>query len=204
MVVTRRGLAIVTAFVVLIGLAVFLVLQSRSKLDDTRSTLGDMRSKLASTQAALASAHAEHASDVESGKAARAMIARLKARIAKLDPPSWSKREAGRQYLAMVKPGNDRIDRYNKLTNPTFGQEHRYCSDMARIDNQFAQTLQTGHWPKFARPAVNELIDSIASDVDSYTSCEDARTVDAQNAVVFGTNKAAQKVRIVLGLPHAS
>ncbi len=198
MTLTKKGLSIAAAFVVVLALAIVVIVRLESDLDGKKSALK-------STKATLAATQAQHAKDVTAQKSAQATIDALKAQIMKLDPPAWTKAVAARKYLAMAKPGNDQIDGFNKLAYPDFREVRRYCAAMTRLDNKFAQALHAGHWPKFALSAVNQLIDSVARQTGSYASRADAKTVAAQDAVVFDqNNKAAQKVRILLGLPAAT
>lgn len=124
-------------------------------------------------------------------------------------PTVWTSAEAGRQYLAMVAPGNAQIDVYRKMdtNNSTAAQVSAQLTVMAKADDTFARALSNGKWPAAVRPKIDALIDGLAEERAQLMSGAAQTTAYQMFAVANAPSTAsakAESVRIALNLPGTS
>lgn len=124
-------------------------------------------------------------------------------------PTVWTKAEAAAQYLAIVKAPNDaraalkaQLDAHPKDAKPLPDM----CQALANSLKGFIDALAAGRWPTDARPAVDDVMASVAADMNSAIQCARGKTIADFNAAWATADPkpgSAQVLRAKLGLPAA-
>ncbi len=126
-------------------------------------------------------------------------------------PTTWSVADAGKQYLAMVGPGNKFIDKLNALpSTATYQQWAPLCKQVASAEDGLARGLVNGKWPASVQATAQKMAEDVIAERTAYQQCA-AATSDAAvvGALTNATASAALKqgnsdgelMRVKLGLP---
>lgn len=121
-------------------------------------------------------------------------------------PTVWTKAEAARQYLAIVKPANAAVDALNAaLRKNRLRPLTAACRGYAAADDTFARALDRGMWAPNVRPIVDDLIAELAGSRNSLLGCAAGKSLDdalaSLNQFPAQPSGAAQRLRVRLGLP---
>ena len=116
---------------------------------------------------------------------------------------TWTVKEAGQHYLALVKKSNSDLTAGAKVekTN-SLPKIRKACRTLADDDDAFIRGLANGHWPKQVQSAIDALELAIARERGDWLASSKAKTIDQYNAIKihFDTGQA-ERVRVLLGLP---
>lgn len=125
-----------------------------------------------------------------------------------------SRDQGASQYLKLVAPFNEALEKCSKVLNPLLDSEESTssdfpkvraaCKDMPEVNRKFADELSKAKWPAEAAEAVSALVDEVRADQLAWQEVSEVRTHEDlfnPDHPLSEDGPAAGLVRAHLGLP---
>jgi hypothetical protein len=133
---------------------------------------------------------------------------------ASVSPAAVTREQGAEQYLKLVEPFNEALEKCTKVMNPLlesgettssdFPKVREACKGMPEANRKFSEGLSQAKWPEEAEGSIKDLVDEVQADQLAWKGVSEVRTHEDLLDPKYPLTEdgpAAGLVRAHLGLP---